>query len=84
MLSVLETEVSLRGNKWQKHLLVTSLESPCIFGTDYFIRGYCKDPKGYWWAFGVTTEDAEKIKQLSILLSFLEDSSQVGLLEVKE
>ena len=45
-LAVLEAEVSLTGNKWQKHPVVTGLEAPCILGIDYLRIGYCKDPKG--------------------------------------
>ena len=82
-MSLLEAEVSLIRNKWQKHPIVTGLEAPCICGIDYLIRGYCKDPKRYWRVFGVATADAEKMKQLSVLLGFSE-YSVVGLLHVKE
>ncbi|KAK4816448.1 hypothetical protein QYF61_017176 [Mycteria americana] len=47
-LSVLEAEVSLTGNEWQKHPVVTGLEAPCTLGIDCLRRGYFKDPKGYW------------------------------------
>ncbi|KAK4806933.1 hypothetical protein QYF61_027300 [Mycteria americana] len=46
-LTVLEAEVSLTGNKWQKHPIVTGPEAPCILGLDNLRRGYFKDPKGY-------------------------------------
>ncbi|KAK4806835.1 hypothetical protein QYF61_005631 [Mycteria americana] len=42
-----EAEVSLTGNEWQKHPIVTGPEAPCILGLDYLRRGYFKDPKGY-------------------------------------
>ncbi|KAK4806974.1 hypothetical protein QYF61_027341 [Mycteria americana] len=62
-LSVSEAGVSLTGNKWQKHPNVTGPEA----------LGYFKNPKGYRWAFGVATVDAEKIKQLSTLPGLSED-----------
>ena len=34
-LSVLEDEVSLTENEWQKHPIVTGPEAPCILGIDY-------------------------------------------------
>ncbi|KAK4810528.1 hypothetical protein QYF61_004491 [Mycteria americana] len=46
-LSVLEAEVSLTGDKWQKHPIVTSPDSPSILGIDYLRRGYFKDIKRY-------------------------------------
>ncbi|GAB0209016.1 hypothetical protein GRJ2_003367300 [Grus japonensis] len=46
-LTVLEAEVSLTGNEWEKHPTVTGPEDPCILGIDYLRRGYFKDPKGY-------------------------------------
>jgi len=33
-LSVLEAEVSLTGQEWQKHPVVTGPEAPCISGED--------------------------------------------------
>ena len=84
-LSVLEAEVSLTGDKGQKHPIVTGPEAPCILGIDYLRRGYFKDPKGYPWAFGVATVNTEKIKQLSSTLPGLsEDPFVVGLLRVEE
>jgi len=52
-LSVLEAEVSLTGQEWQKHPIVTDPKAPCILGIDYLRRGYFKDPKGYRWAFNI-------------------------------
>lgn len=52
-MTVLEAELSLTGNDWQKHLIVTGPEALCILGIDYLRRRYSKDPKGYWWAFSV-------------------------------
>jgi len=45
-LSVLEAEVSLTGDKWEKHLITTSPEAPSVLGIDYLRKGYLKDPKG--------------------------------------
>lgn len=46
-LSVFEAEVSLTGNKWEKHSIVTGPEAPCILGINCLSRGYFKDPKEY-------------------------------------
>ncbi|GAB0183871.1 hypothetical protein GRJ2_000852400 [Grus japonensis] len=81
-LTVLEAEVSLTGNDWEKHPIVTGLEAPCILGIDCLRRGCFKDPKGYQWAFGIAA--LEEIKQLSTLPSLSEDPSVEGLLRVKE
>ena len=43
--SVLKVEVSLTGDKWEKHSIVTGPGAPCIFGVDYLRTGYFKDPK---------------------------------------
>ncbi|KAK4830408.1 hypothetical protein QYF61_010939 [Mycteria americana] len=83
-LTVLEAEVSLTGNEWQKHPMVTGPEAPCILGIDYLRRGYFKDPKGYRWAFGIAALETEEIKQLSTLPGLSEDPSVVALLRVKE
>ncbi|KAK4810487.1 hypothetical protein QYF61_004267 [Mycteria americana] len=83
-LTVLEAEVSLTGNEWQKHPIVTGPEAPCILGIDYLRRGYFKDPKGYRWAFGIAALEMEEIKQLSTLPGLSEDPSVVGLLRVEE
>ncbi|KAK4806163.1 hypothetical protein QYF61_001086 [Mycteria americana] len=83
-LTVLEAEVSLTGNEWQKHPIVTGPEAPCILGIDYLRRGYFKDPKGYQWAFGIAALEMEEIKQLSTLTGLSEDPSVVGLLRVEE
>ncbi|KAK4819195.1 hypothetical protein QYF61_026811 [Mycteria americana] len=83
-LTVLEAEVSLTGNEWQKHPIMTGPEAPCILGIDYLRRGYFKDPKGYRWAFGIAALETEEIKELSTLPSLSEDPSVVGLLRVEE
>ncbi|KAK4823432.1 hypothetical protein QYF61_002118 [Mycteria americana] len=74
-LTVLEAEVSLTGNEWQKHPIVTGPEAPCILGIDYLRRGYFKNPKGYWWTFGTAALETEEIKQQSTLPGLLEDRS---------
>jgi len=83
-LSVLEAEVSLTGQEWQKHPIVTGPEAPCILGIVYLRRGYFKDPKVYQWAFGIAALETEEIKQLSILPGLSEDPSFVGLLRLEE
>ena len=82
-LTVLEAEISLTGNEWQKHPIVTGPEAPCILGIDYLRRGYFKDPKGYRWAFGIAALETEAIEQLSTLPGLSEDPSVVGLLRVE-
>ncbi|GAB0195042.1 hypothetical protein GRJ2_001969500 [Grus japonensis] len=83
-LTLLEAEVSLTGKEWQKHPIVTGPEAPCISGIDYLWKGYFKDPKGYWWAFGIAALEAEEMEPLSSLPSLSEDPSVVGLLRVEE
>ncbi|RMC10289.1 hypothetical protein DUI87_13091 [Hirundo rustica rustica] len=83
-LTVLEAEVSLTGNEWQKHPIVTGPEAPCILGIDYLRNGYFKDPKGYCWAFGIAAVETEDIRQLSTLPGLSDDSCAVGLLRVEE
>ncbi|KAK4822646.1 hypothetical protein QYF61_018598 [Mycteria americana] len=83
-LTVLEAKVSLTGNEWQKHPIVTGPEAPCILGIGYLSRGYFKDPKAYQWAFGIAALETEGIKQLSTLPGLSEDPSVVGLLRIKE
>ncbi|KAK4820379.1 hypothetical protein QYF61_025455 [Mycteria americana] len=82
-LTVLEAEVTLTGNEWQKHTIVAGPDAPCILDIDYLRRGYFKDPKGYQWAFGIAALETEEIKQVSNLPSLSEDPSVVGLLRVK-
>ncbi|GAB0207640.1 hypothetical protein GRJ2_003229700 [Grus japonensis] len=83
-LTLLEAEVSLTGNEWEKHPIVTGPEAPCILGIDYLRRGYFKDPKGYQWAFGIAASEAEEIELFSTLPGLSEDPSVVGLLRVEE
>ncbi|GAB0209407.1 hypothetical protein GRJ2_003406400 [Grus japonensis] len=83
-LTLLEAEVSLTGNEWEKHPIVTGPEAPCILGIDYLRRGYFKDPKGYRWPFGIAALEAEEIEPLSSLPGLSEDPSVVGLLRVEE
>ncbi|GAB0192593.1 hypothetical protein GRJ2_001724600 [Grus japonensis] len=82
-LTLVEAEVSLTGNDWQKHPIVTGPEAPCILGIDFLQRGR-KDPKGYQWAFGIAALEMGEIEQLSSLPSLLEDPSVVGLLRAEE
>ncbi|GAB0206933.1 hypothetical protein GRJ2_003158900 [Grus japonensis] len=83
-LTVLEAEVSLTGNEWQKLPIVTGPEALCILGIDYLQRGYFKDPKEYRWAFGIAALEMEETEQLSTLPSLSEDPSVVGLLSIEK
>ncbi|RMC01093.1 hypothetical protein DUI87_22359 [Hirundo rustica rustica] len=83
-LTVLAAEVSLTGNGWQKHPIVTGPEAPCILGIDYLKNGYFKDPKGYHWAFGIGAVETEDIRQLNTLPGLSDDSCAAGLLRVEE
>ncbi|TRZ08399.1 hypothetical protein HGM15179_018707 [Zosterops borbonicus] len=83
-LTVLEAEVSLTGNGWQKHPIVTGPEAPCILGIDCLRNGYFKDPKGYHWAFGIVAVQTEDIRQLKTLPGLSDDPSAVGLLRAEE
>ncbi|GAB0207918.1 hypothetical protein GRJ2_003257500 [Grus japonensis] len=83
-LTLLEAEVSLTGNDWEKHPIVTGPEALCILGIDYLRRGYFKDPKGYRWAFGRAALEAEEIEPLSTLPGLSEDPSVAGLLRAEE
>ncbi|GAB0203731.1 hypothetical protein GRJ2_002838700 [Grus japonensis] len=83
-LTLLEAEVSLTGNDWEKHPIVTGPEAPCILGIDCLRKGYFKDPKGYQWAFGIAALEMEEIEPLSTLPGLSEDPSVVGLLRVEE
>ena len=82
--TVLKAEISLTGNEWQKHPIVTGPEAPCSLGIGYLRRGYFKDPKGYWWASGMAALETEGMKQLSTLPGLSQDPSIVGLLRVEE
>jgi len=77
-LTVLEAEVSLSGNEWQKHHGVTGPKSLCILGAGCLRRGDFKDPKEDQWASGVAIVKTEDIKQLSILPGLSEDPSVWG------
>ena len=46
-LTMLEAEISLTGEDWQKHPIVTGPGAPSILGIDYLRRGYFNDPKAY-------------------------------------
>jgi len=83
-LSELEAEVSLTGQDWQKHPIVTGPKAPFILGIDFLRRGCFKDSERSRWAFGIPALETEEIKQLSILPRLLEDPSIVGLLRVEE
>ncbi|TRZ08156.1 hypothetical protein HGM15179_018949 [Zosterops borbonicus] len=83
-LTVLEAELSLAGNEWLKHPIVTGPEALCILGIDYLRRGYFKDPKGHCWGFGIAAVKTEEIRQLNTLPGLSEDPSAMGLLRVEE
>ena len=83
-LTVLEAEVSLTENEWQKHPNTNGPEAPCILGIEYLRNGYFKDPRGHHWAFGIAAVETEDIRQLSTLPGLSDDPSAVGLLRVEE
>ena len=83
-LTTWEAEATLTGKQWQKHPIVTGPEALCILGIDYLGRGYFKDPKGYWWAFGRAALAIEDIKQLSTVPGLLEDPPVVGLVRAEQ
>ncbi|GAB0179224.1 hypothetical protein GRJ2_000387700 [Grus japonensis] len=83
-LTLLKAEVSLTGKDWEKHPIVTGPKAPCILGIDYLRRGYFKDPKGYWWDFGIAVLETEETGHLSTLPGLSEDPSVVGLLRIEE
>jgi len=61
-LSVLEAEVSLTRDKWEKHPIVTSPEAPCILGIDRLpkervFQGPKGIPVGFWCGHCECRED---------------------------
>lgn len=83
-LTVLETEVSLTGNEWERHPVLTGPNAPCVLSVDCLRRGNFKDAKGYRWVFGITAVESEDVKKLSTLPGLSHDCSVVGLLKVEE
>jgi len=45
-LTMLETDISLNGKDWQKHLIVTGPGASYILCINYLRRGYLKDSRG--------------------------------------
>ncbi|RMC19580.1 hypothetical protein DUI87_03138 [Hirundo rustica rustica] len=82
--TLVEADVSLTGNEWKRHPIVTGPEAPCILGIDFLRNGYFKDPKGFKWAFGIAAVETEGVKQLNTLPRLSENPSAVGLLKVEE
>ncbi|RMC18434.1 hypothetical protein DUI87_04321 [Hirundo rustica rustica] len=82
--TLVEADVSLTGNEWKRHPIVTGPEAPCILGIDFLRNGYFKDPKGFKWAFGIAAVETEGVKQLNTLPGLSENPSAVGLLKVEE
>ncbi|RMC02513.1 hypothetical protein DUI87_20907 [Hirundo rustica rustica] len=82
--TLVEADVSLTGNEWKRHPIVTGPEVPCILGIDFLRNGYFKDPKGFRWAFGIAAVETEGVKQLNTLPGLSENPSAVGLLRVEE
>ncbi|RMB97378.1 hypothetical protein DUI87_26106 [Hirundo rustica rustica] len=77
-------EVSLTGNGWQKHPIVTGPEAPCILGIDYPQKWILQRSKRISLGFGIAAVETEDIRQLSTLPSLSDDSCAVGLLRVEE
>ncbi|RMC06466.1 hypothetical protein DUI87_15901 [Hirundo rustica rustica] len=82
--TLVEADVSLTGNEWKRHPIVTGPEAPCILGIDFLRNGYFKDPKGFRGAFGIAAVETEGVKQLNTLPGLSENPSAVGLLKVEE
>ncbi|RMC04359.1 hypothetical protein DUI87_19178 [Hirundo rustica rustica] len=82
--TLVEADVSLTGNEWKRHPIVTGPEAPCILGIDFLRNGYFKDPKGFKWAFRIAAVETEGVKQLNTLPGLSENPSAVGLLKVEE
>ncbi|RMC12066.1 hypothetical protein DUI87_11199 [Hirundo rustica rustica] len=82
--TLVEADVSLTGNEWKRHPIVTGPEAPCILGIDFLRNRYFKDPKGFRWAFGIAAVETEGVKQLNTLPGLSENPSAVGLLRVEE
>ncbi|RMB93035.1 hypothetical protein DUI87_30541 [Hirundo rustica rustica] len=83
-LTLVEADVSLTGNEWKRHPIVTGSEAPCILGVDFLRNGYFKDPKGFRWAFGIAAVETGGVKQFNTLPGLSENPSAVGLLKVEE
>lgn len=58
-LPVLEAEVRINGNKWEKYPTVTGPDALCILGMDYLKKGCFKDPKRYRWASAIAAVETE-------------------------
>ncbi|RMC19423.1 hypothetical protein DUI87_04034 [Hirundo rustica rustica] len=82
--TLVEADVSLTGNEWKRHPIVTGPEAPCILGIDFLRNGYFKDPKGFRWAFGIAAVETGGVKQLNTLRGLSENPSAVGLQKVEE
>ncbi|RMC09728.1 hypothetical protein DUI87_13515 [Hirundo rustica rustica] len=82
--TLVEADVSLTGNEWKRHPIVTGPEAPYILGIDFLRNGYFKDPKGFRWAFGIAAVETGGVKQLNTLPGLSEHPSAVGLLKVEE
>lgn len=52
--------MSLIGDKWQKHPIVTGPEAPSVPAIGCLRGVYFKDPNGYQWVFSVATVTTEK------------------------
>ncbi|RMC20293.1 hypothetical protein DUI87_01140 [Hirundo rustica rustica] len=82
--TLVEVDVSLTGNEWKRHPIVTGPEAPCILGIDFLRNGYFKDPKGFRWAFGIAAVETGGVKEFNILPGLSKNPSAVGLLKVEE
>ncbi|RMC16961.1 hypothetical protein DUI87_06216 [Hirundo rustica rustica] len=82
--TLVEADVSLTGNEWKRHPIVTGPETPCILGIDFLRNEYFKDPKGFRWAFGIAAVKTESVKQLNTLPGLSENPSAVSLLRVEK
>ncbi|KAJ7414467.1 hypothetical protein BTVI_40977 [Pitangus sulphuratus] len=87
MKSLKATTVSLNLGRDPKSLdWASATRQAGVLGNSFWSSylQHFKDPKGYWWAFGVATVIEEKSKQLFALSGLSEDPSVVELLPVKD
>ncbi|RMB95365.1 hypothetical protein DUI87_28353 [Hirundo rustica rustica] len=82
--TLVEADVSLTGNEWKRHPIVTGPEAPCILSIDFLQNGYFKDSKGFRWAFGIAAVETGGVKQLNTLPGLSENPSAVGLRKAEE
>lgn len=77
--------MSLTGNGWEKHFIVTGPAVPCILGIDFLWKGLFKNPKrNHKCAFEVAAVETKSGDRLSTRFDLSDDPSLVGLLRVQD